>query len=390
MPFRATSPGFGALGLALIMALWPADAPAHDASAWGGVFRTRDAGATWLPVNPSSFVSGAIALAISPADPHHLLLATDMGVSRSRNGGRDWAIEGRDLVVAPAFAAVFDADGERALIAGASAILHNIGHGWRQVQSPAGSSPARALVSGSNGRHVYLAGWAGLYRTDDWGDSWVNVGNGIVAEHVSAVAAPLGPSDDVYVLAGGRLWASADAGVTWHLRGEGFPPPALEVVTPDPSDSHSLWSVAAGQVFRTDDQGRHWRAVGVPVPEPVVARAVAVVDNVILMATDRGLYRGSPGGARWSLASDNLAAHLEAGFLARDPRSPATVYVGFSLTPYDALWRRAAEGSGALSRLELVELAGGLAFLMLLLLAAVAAVRRLARTHYPSSRLTPR
>ena len=86
-----------ALVLPLTIALWPGDVPAHDPSAWGGLFRTRDAGVTWLHVNPGSFVSGALALAVSPMNPNHLLLATDSGVSRSRNGGRDWEIEGLEF-----------------------------------------------------------------------------------------------------------------------------------------------------------------------------------------------------------------------------------------------------------------------------------------------------
>src|SRR5256885_11103921 len=84
---RATRCLFGVLAFPVLVALGPG-AVAHDASAWGGLFRTRDAGATWLPVNPASFVSGALAVAVSPTDPHHLLLATDTGLSRSRNGGQ--------------------------------------------------------------------------------------------------------------------------------------------------------------------------------------------------------------------------------------------------------------------------------------------------------------
>src|SRR4029450_12720272 len=94
-----------------------------------GLFRTRDAGATWLPVNPASFVNGALAVAVSPVDPHHLLLATDTGVSRSRNGGRDWMIEARDVLFGPSFAVTFDVDGGRALVAGASAGFRGGGGG---------------------------------------------------------------------------------------------------------------------------------------------------------------------------------------------------------------------------------------------------------------------
>src|SRR3989475_12336350 len=116
MPSHVTPHRVGAGVLLLVVALSRADAPAHDASAWGGLFRTRDAGATWLPVNPASFVSGALAVAVSPVDPNHLLLATDTGLSRSRNGGRDWTPEAQDVLVGPTFAVAFDVDGGHALV----------------------------------------------------------------------------------------------------------------------------------------------------------------------------------------------------------------------------------------------------------------------------------
>ena len=83
-------PAGGAAGfllLALAIALSPSDARAHDPSAFGGLFRTHDGGATWFLAQPLSFLSGAIALAISPADPNHLLLATDSGLLRSQIAG---------------------------------------------------------------------------------------------------------------------------------------------------------------------------------------------------------------------------------------------------------------------------------------------------------------
>src|SRR5262245_62984080 len=97
--------------LALILALLvPLSAEAHDPSAWGGLFRSRDHGARWLPVNEGRFIGGALGVAVSPTDPHHLLLATDSGLLRSRNGGRDWLAEAPAALVGGVFAAAFDAD----------------------------------------------------------------------------------------------------------------------------------------------------------------------------------------------------------------------------------------------------------------------------------------
>jgi photosystem II stability/assembly factor-like uncharacterized protein len=375
----------------LVIASGPRPAHAHDASAWGGLFRTRDAGATWLHVNPGSFVAGALALAVNPVDPHDLLLGTDTGVSRSHNGGRDWAVEAPDVLVGPAFAAAFDVDGQRALVAGASAVFRSEGDHWRQLRTLSGSMPARMLVAATLRGRVYLAGRKGLYRSDDWGQSWVNVGTALAAGFASVVATPRDQPDLVYAVAGGRVWASQDAGGRWEPRGEGLPGGMVETLTLDPSDSGRLWSVVADQVFRTDDEGRRWRSIGEPVPErPVVARGLAVVDHAMLMATDRGVFRSTDDGARWALATDTLPAHLEAGLLARDPRELSTIYAGFALVPHEQLARRAAEGSGRLGGIVPGQVAAGLVVLVLVLVAAVAGGRRLRRSDRSASRPVPR
>src|SRR5262249_44277084 len=102
--------------LPLCMALGASPAGAHDPSAWGGLFRSRDGGATWLAVNAGSFVGGAIGVAVNPASPDHLLLTTDSGVLASKNGGRDWNVEAPDALIGAAFAVTYDADGSRALL----------------------------------------------------------------------------------------------------------------------------------------------------------------------------------------------------------------------------------------------------------------------------------
>ena len=80
-------PAGGAAGfllLALAIVLPPFVERAHNPSASGGLFHTRSAGAAWLVVNPVGFLSGAIALAISPVDSNHLVLSTDSGLPRSQ------------------------------------------------------------------------------------------------------------------------------------------------------------------------------------------------------------------------------------------------------------------------------------------------------------------
>src|SRR5580765_4510899 len=116
----------------------PTHASGHDPSAYGGLFRSRDGGVTWFPANPGRIVSGAIALAVSPVEPTHLLLATDSGLLRSRNAGRDWSLEAPSLLVGAVFAVAFDADGRRALAGtGTTLVRSDDGRTWQAIAVPA-------------------------------------------------------------------------------------------------------------------------------------------------------------------------------------------------------------------------------------------------------------
>lgn len=366
--------------LATALVLLPQEVPAHDPETWGGVFRTHDAGATWTSINPGIFVSGALALAVSSRDPNHLLLVTDSGVWRSRNGGRDWDVEAPDILTGPAFAAAFDAEGQHALVAGASTLFRDDGDRWRPVRTPAGANPARALVAGAVPGRVYMASRTGLYRSDDWGGSWANAGGTLEADHVDVLLAPPGRPDDVYAVGGGSVWSSNDGARSWQRRAGGAPANGFEAIGFDPTTQARLWAVGAGQVYRSDHSGEPWRPIGKPIPETLArALAVAIRGEVIVIATDRGVFRSADGGERWDLPKENLPAHLAARALVGDSRNSATLYASFALTSYEDLQTRVQRGETAFSRSDLGSIVGGFGLVVLLTLGVIAAARRLAR-----------
>jgi photosystem II stability/assembly factor-like uncharacterized protein len=376
-----------ALLLATLLAAPPA-ARAHDPSAWGGLFRSRDFGLTWFPGTPGRIVSGAIGLAVSPADSNDLLLATDSGLLRSRNGGRDWEVEAPAVLIGPIFGVAFDATGRRAVASTASGLFRSDdGAGWRRSATPDGAAPARALVPGTPAGQLWLAGWTGVYRSEDWGQSWSSVADGLPGAPTTALAVVAGIPDTIVAVAGGRIWARSDDGEPWEHRGAGLPDVPVETVAVEPHGSGVLWSAAAGRLFGSTDAGTTWGPVGRPLPEPnTTVRGIAGADGgrMLVLTTDRGILRSSDGGNTWDVPADNLPAHLEAGPLVRDAADPATLYAGFALTPYPELWRLAAEGGSALGRLDPVSVAGGAAFLVVLALGAVIALRRLLPYYRPS------
>ena len=372
--------------VAILLILSAAPAHSHDPSAWGGLFRSRDQGATWVSANRGPFLSGAIALAISPTDANNLLLGAESGLFRSRNGGRDWTIEAASLMLGSVFTLAFAADGERALLSTGSGIFRSEGENlWRQVAAPEGATPARAIIRGNGPGRVYLAGWTGLYRSDDWGGSWSDAAAGLPQQPATALLAMPGTPETLYAVVQGGIWASVDGARSWTRRGAASFPANIDALTADERHPGQLWAAGGNGLFRSADGGENWQRVGQALPEPnTTVNGIIVSDETIVETTDRGLYRSVDGGENWTSVIDTLPAHLEARPLLRDPADPASLYAGFALIPYAELWRRAASHDGALVRVDVSSLIGGAALLLLLIGAAVAVVRWLGRYYRPS------
>src|SRR5262249_2479703 len=159
--------------LAVAVGTWPGGAGAPDASAWGGLFRTTDSGASWFQASTGKVMGSALAVAVDPLDRGHLLLGTDSGLLGSRNGGRDWELLAPDLLVGAVLAVSFDATGRTLLAASASTLAGSEdAAGWRSRLMPIGASPPRALVRDTRAASFYLLGWNGLFHTDDAGATW--------------------------------------------------------------------------------------------------------------------------------------------------------------------------------------------------------------------------
>ena len=374
-------PSRSAILLALV--LLASAASAHDPSAYGGLFRSRNLGQSWLNADVGLFLGAAVSLAIDPRDPNHLLLGTDSGLLESRNGGRSWDRVAPAQLFGAVFAVSFLADASVALCATPGGVYRFDAGQWQQVKAPAEAAPARGIAPGAAVGRVYLIGRRDLYRSEDGGRSFARVEHGLPDQpEFSALAVSVQPDEALFVIADGRFLASRDGGQSWQARATGLPDSPLEGLSLDPGAPGRLWVASAGRLYLSEDGAASWRATGVALPEADTSIRGITADpsaRVLVAATHRGVYRSTDAGATWMQLADNLPVHLEARPLVRDPTSPETLYAGFSLIPYGELWRTSVEGGNLLNRVDLVSLAGGVAFLLLLGLLGVLGARWLLR-----------
>lgn len=319
-----------------------APARGDDAGTWGGLYRSRDAGVTWFPLDAGLFVGTALAIASHPADPNQLLYGIDSRLLRSANGGRDWSHLAPTFVYGPIFAIAFRADGKRAFASNGSAIFFSDDLStWREARFSPGAAPVLAFAQ--VGARLLGASADGLLQSQDGGESWSMSATGLPDAPVTALVVGSGESAPLYALCEGALWLSVDGGTRWTRHPAPSPLRALQTIAMDILRPDVLWGGASNQVFTLKTGDKTWQPVGSALPDKkLTIRGIAAAGNTITLTTSSGLYRSIDTGQTWALTVGNLPNHLEAGpLLAADQGN--TLYAGFSLRPYDELWRFALQ-----------------------------------------------
>jgi len=328
------------------------------------------------------FLGAALTVAVDARDPNHLLMGTDIGLLASSNGGRSWSQETPELISGAVFAIALSRDGENVVCAAPTGVFHLSDGRWSRAAVPDGAAPAREIAFGSAPDRVYLLGDRSLFISKDGGKSFRRLGS-VEAVPIAAFAvAIMEPTELLFAVIDGRLAASADGGNEWQQRAVGLSDDPVDTIVLDGALPNRLWAASADRIFISDDLGARWRPMGRPLPQAATNVRGIVADEtaaIIVVTTHRGMYRSDDGGQNWILKENSLPAHLEAGPLVRDPTETHTLYAGYSLLPLPELWRAAVEGRNLLSRLDPVSLAGGFAFIALLIIGGILLVGWLER-----------
>jgi photosystem II stability/assembly factor-like uncharacterized protein len=247
----------------------------------GVLFESRDAGASWelnqaLWSHPtrSTWQPGGGGLCLHsfvpwPGDPDRLLVAVSAaGIWLTEDGGRSWRQGNRGLVAR--YLPEEAREGATALC------VHHVER-----------SPARP-------DRLFLQFHGGVYRSDDAGESWIDIGDGLVSDFGFPLAVDPDDPDSAYVIPlradvdrvtpDGRaaVFETRDAGNTWRRRGDGLPQnhaylTILRLAFDRVSRSPALelyFGTTSGEVFGSSDAGATWSSVAAQLP-PVYSLAAS-------------------------------------------------------------------------------------------------------------------
>lgn len=283
-------------------------------------------------IGPALTSGRIIAFAVNPADTnHYFAAAASGGVWKTTNNGTTWT-------------PVFDSEGSYSI--GAIAM------------DPKNPSVVWVGTGECNGQRSVGYG-DGVYRSDDGGRSWRNVGLKL-SEHIGRIVIDPRDSNTVYVAAQGPLWGpggerglykTTDGGKTWTQSLKISDDTGVTDVVLDPRNPDVLYAaswqrrrhvftyVGGGPesgIHRSTDGGATWTRLRGGLPFGDMGRiglAVTPADPRVVYATveasgtGSGTYATTDGGATWEKRGDFVAQGMYYGQIIADPKDADRIYI---------------------------------------------------------------
>jgi len=325
-----------------------------DSCTSGGLVKTIDGGAHWHSERNGLDPGGTYEdILIDPSNPSFVYTWTGEesgggggGVFRTKDGGRTWRITNHGLPVnedaAVPVAALeldpLDPDILYASLSGVHRLFKTVDatRTWSGIHTGVGTSFSELDIAPSDPSIVYAPGPAGVYRSDDGGQTWTLLADDFTNIGFADVA--FAASDPAIAYAGsttGAVYRSADGGNSWAATSGSLPGGyggAITSLAIDPSDPAVAYvGTFLDGLFKTEDEGAHWHHADSGITDLdlsgiVIDPADTSLVYVAASGNGTGLYRSKDGGLTWRVANAGLGTYPHVEDLTIDPLDPSVLF----------------------------------------------------------------
>jgi len=338
----------------------------------GGLFRTTDAGTTWVPITDGKVPLGSTGcVAVADSDPNVIYLgtgsddvrsnvSTGRGMYKSTDGGQTWKFIGLynagqigsvrihptnpDIAWVSAQGDAFKSSAERGVFKTTDG-----GQTWRKllfVSDTVGAMDVELQPGNPNVVYAWMSRlerkpWTiisgsregGFYKSTDGGEHFTKITNGLPAELIGKanLAVTAANPDRIYALVearpGGGLYRSDDSGQTWALinsQGSLIQRPFYYVALgADPTNADVLYAGAEG-FFKSIDGGKTFVTFRTPHGDNHDIWINPKDGQVMIQSNDGGANVSTDGGRTWSSQMNQPTAEIYGVWL--DNQFPYKLY----------------------------------------------------------------
>ena len=160
---------------------------------------------------------------------------------------------------------------------------------WEQTNGPYGGVVTHLTINSSDDIFAGTYG-AGMFRSINNGNNWIQINNGLPFTHVNALA--ISPTDDIFVGFWG-LFRSTDNGDSWTQINTGLPDYIDPYCLAINSSDYIFVGILGKGVFMSTDNGESWKEINSGLTNTQVLAFAIDSNGYLLAGTYGGVFRGT-------------------------------------------------------------------------------------------------
>ena len=322
-----------------------------------GIYRSFDEGDTWEKISYNIPHSSCYDIALNSRFPDSIFIVAQNGLFESDDGANSWQYIDMNLPLAvggvsaialdelnsdyvyAGFCSFFDSDN------GGVARSTDGGRSWSFFYDglPADFCARNIVIAygPEQQRRVLAPTGAGLYYSDDLGESW-ELYTQIPPPYYGYTAIDVSPADNdiIYVarytdIRENIFFKSTDRGETWQAL-ENLPPGQLAgQIACDPSDPDIVYADMGLRVglYKSTDGGESWFEINnnIPRDEFFLLSGIEInpmnTDNIYVNSFHNGVFVSHNGGDSWEAFNEGLRTGYGVGFIKIDPLDTTRLFM---------------------------------------------------------------
>ena len=303
----------------------PTDSNVCVAVSDGGIWYSSNKGDTWINRNAGLTLTQFYRMTSDPNNANHLAGGTQDNGTQRTLGTTNWAAafggDGGEVCFSPTNTNYILGETQNN---GMMRSVNN-GAGWSNAASGLTGNGAwvAPIVAHPDSAGVFYTARTQVFKTTNIGATWTAISSGTNGATISQMAISKSDPKIMFVTIGASVFKSTDGGYNFVSSGSGVPNKTITSISIQPNEPKYAILTQSGfggtKIHRTTNGGTNWFSINGDLPDSPINDGLiyypGYATNVILAATDVGVFMTNNNGTKWTELADGLpntvAIHLD-------------------------------------------------------------------------------